>query len=433
MKMKFVAILLSVLVISMTPVFAAQMNLTYDANGNKVSGDDGTYRVYNSLNQLWRVYNGSSSGTLLQEYTYHPTEERVWAKKDFYPNGSVQQTTIYFDKNHVRIINASGSFDTLYIYDDGQLIAQKNSDGTTYFIVDDNIGSSTLVTNSSGAVIENDTYTPFGQQLSSSVVRYGYEAKEQDSILGDTDFNFRKYNSNTALFEQPDSFLPTVYDPQQVSRYSFKRNNPYSTIDENGHWAVNYNINFGTDQLIFGVSGGIGVAVSDDPSTGFQAGITTTESGGLRYGESDSLIVDRTSDPSGDSINEFAGHSVSAGGLICFVFCGHYEKSEDEDTPSPTQTTAGLGSGVGIQVYATGSQTQVITLISIPGNSNNAGTVNNGASQVDTSTNTNKQTAQKPKLENSATPSTSALNDPNHSTYHDASGNPIYVGATHHS
>ncbi|MCK5282202.1 MAG: hypothetical protein KAK00_02235 [Nanoarchaeota archaeon] len=51
--------------------------MTYDSNVNLVTGD-GFYREYNSLNQLWKVYNGSnSSGNLLQSYVYHPVEERV--------------------------------------------------------------------------------------------------------------------------------------------------------------------------------------------------------------------------------------------------------------------------------------------------------------------------------------------------------------------
>lgn len=54
----------------------ARLNLMYDANGNLVTGD-GKYREYNSLNQLWKIYNGSDNTTLLQEYEYRPLEERI--------------------------------------------------------------------------------------------------------------------------------------------------------------------------------------------------------------------------------------------------------------------------------------------------------------------------------------------------------------------
>jgi hypothetical protein len=45
---------------------------------------DDKYRVYNGLNQLSKVYNGTdTTGTLLESYIYHPTEERILAKKQY--------------------------------------------------------------------------------------------------------------------------------------------------------------------------------------------------------------------------------------------------------------------------------------------------------------------------------------------------------------
>jgi hypothetical protein len=50
-------------------------------NGNLAIGD-GKFRVYNSFNQLSKIYNGSNTtGLLLEEYTYHPIEERILVKK----------------------------------------------------------------------------------------------------------------------------------------------------------------------------------------------------------------------------------------------------------------------------------------------------------------------------------------------------------------
>ena len=44
-----IAVFMALLVISLPFVFASQINLVYDANGNLVSGD-GKFRTYNSLN-----------------------------------------------------------------------------------------------------------------------------------------------------------------------------------------------------------------------------------------------------------------------------------------------------------------------------------------------------------------------------------------------
>ena len=232
---KLVGFLLVLLVVSLPFVHA--VSLSYDANGNLVGGD-GKYREYNSLNQLWHVYNGSSVGDpLLLEFVYHPSEERVFIKREFWNNGTLKEKTIYLSETFVRVTNSSGDFDFVYVWVDGRLVAQLNADGSKEFVHSDHLGSSSVVTNGSGVVIENTTYAPFGEVLGGGEEsRYGYEGKEHDGVLGDTDFDFRRYKSEWGIFTQPDSLLPKVYDSQQLNRYSFERNNPYIFIDENGHF-----------------------------------------------------------------------------------------------------------------------------------------------------------------------------------------------------
>lgn len=136
------------IVISLPICFADELSLVYDANRNLVSGD-GRYRVYNSLNQLWKVYNESDAeGTLLQEHTYHPLEERVLVKKTYDENGWVE-SVYYIDENYVHVVNATGSYNFTYVYHEGQLVAQVNPDGSKLFIHGDHLGSSTVVTNES--------------------------------------------------------------------------------------------------------------------------------------------------------------------------------------------------------------------------------------------------------------------------------------------
>ena len=233
--MRPIALFMALLIVSLPVCLAGELNLVYDDNGNLVTGDS-KYRVYNSLNQLWKVYNGSDdTGDLLQEYVYHPTEERILVKKT-YTGGVLSETVYYVDENYVRVVNSSGSFDYTYVKHEGQLVAQKNPDGSKYFIHGDHIGSSTVVTDSSGDVVENTTYAPFGSVVSGGTAsRFGYEGKEHDSVVGDTDFHFRKYKSDWGLFTQPDSLIQNVYDPQSLNRYMFERGNPYGNVDEDGH------------------------------------------------------------------------------------------------------------------------------------------------------------------------------------------------------
>ena len=232
---KGIVVLMILLLLSMPLVHAAELRLTYDANGNLVTGD-GKYRVYNSLNQLWKVYNGSSvSDPLLEELTFHPTEERIWYKKLYHTNGTLKETVYYLDQNFIRIINDSGTHDYTYIYHDGILIAQQNPDGTKIFIHGNHEGSTTVVTNSTGEVIENTTMSPFGEVLSGGTQsRYDYENKETDDLTGEIDYHARMYTPQTALFSQPDTMIQNAFDPQALNRFMFERGNPIKMIDPDG-------------------------------------------------------------------------------------------------------------------------------------------------------------------------------------------------------
>ncbi len=233
-----IGLFLMCLVITLPVVHAGTLNLQYDTNGNLITGD-GRFRVYNTLNQLAEVRNGSASdGTLLEDYVYHPTEERILVKK-VYEAGAVKDTVYYVDENFVRVVNSSGTYDYTYVKHEGQLVAQLNPDGTKYFVHGDHLGSTSAITDESSRIIENTTYTPHGEILSGGAVsRFDYTGKEYSTVVGDYDYNFRKLKPEWAIFTQPDSLLPNVYDPQQLNRYSYARNNPYTYKDENGHIAV---------------------------------------------------------------------------------------------------------------------------------------------------------------------------------------------------
>ncbi len=221
----------------MLPVcFATEISTITDANGNLIkTSDSDLRREYNGLNQLARIWNDTSN-KLYQEYIYDPVEERVAVKKTYDVNGALKETVYYFDKDYVRVVNSSGTYDTEYIYLEGQLIAQIRNDSSIQYVHTDHLGSSTVITDQSGAVLENTSYTPYGEVLEGgSASRYQYEGKEYDSKTGSYDFHFRGYNPEWAMFTQPDTLIQNVYDPQSLNRYMFERGNPYKNTDPTGH------------------------------------------------------------------------------------------------------------------------------------------------------------------------------------------------------
>jgi RHS repeat-associated protein len=146
----------------------------------------------------------------------------------------------------------------------------------------DHLGSTSLITNDSGGVVENIFYDPYGEMLDpygaillqGTTSRYQYEGKEFSQATGDYDFHFRKYSPQLGIFTQPEQLFPNVYDPQQLNRYSFERRNPYKYVDENGRVAVYYGAQTSGGATLGG-SATTGRYFSYDLTSGYRGGLFT--------------------------------------------------------------------------------------------------------------------------------------------------------------
>ena len=86
--------------------------------------------------------------------------------------------------------------------------------------------------------------------LSGGESRFDYEGKETDDT-GLQYFGARYYDSYMRMFTQPDQLLPNIYDPQQLNRFAFEGNNPYTYIDKSGEQWQYYLIVWGSRAMVF--------------------------------------------------------------------------------------------------------------------------------------------------------------------------------------
>lgn len=125
-----------------------------------------------------------------------------------------------------------------------------NSNGTRY-ITADHLGSTRVVTNSSGSVISRHDYMPFGIELGSGVggrtsgmgydvtdnVRQKFTQKERDAETGLDYFGARYFSSMEGRFTGCDPrllSLKQVVNPQRWNRYAYVVNNPLALYDPDG-------------------------------------------------------------------------------------------------------------------------------------------------------------------------------------------------------
>ncbi len=214
------------------PVNAITYQLSYDAAGNLIQ-DGERYYEYNSLNQLVRVREKTSTGKILEEYSYDANGDRV--KKVSY-NGNAKTTTYYVSPEFVREVNGTGTFDTIYYYANGVLVARKDSNGKKLFYHPNYLGSTDIVTDEAGNLVEETAYLPFGMVLAGGNDRYLFTGKELDKNTGLMYYGARYYSPFLRHFTQADTVLADVYDPQQLNRYAYARNNPQKYVDPSGNF-----------------------------------------------------------------------------------------------------------------------------------------------------------------------------------------------------
>jgi RHS repeat-associated protein len=212
----------------------------YDSAGNLIQDNTYSY-IYNDYNQLSQVKTGGINGSVLEEYYYDENGNR--AVKVHY-SGSMNET-VYYLGDFVRVVNASGVFDTVEYYHGDKLVAERKNDSMMTFYHPDSLGSTSLTTNSTGGVVENTIYEPFGEVYSgASSSRFDYTGKETDDT-GLQYFGARYRNPSTIVWTQPDVVIPNIFDPQELNRYAYVKNNPYKYTDPDGRDAVIVNYDLG--------------------------------------------------------------------------------------------------------------------------------------------------------------------------------------------
>jgi RHS repeat-associated protein len=175
--------------------------------------------------------------------------------------------------------DASGNLTNEYIFLSGARIAMLQlSSGNVNYYVADHLGSSHVVTNSSGTILDDSDFYPYGGErsyASSSGNTRKFTGKERDSESGLDDFAARFYTSNYGRFLSPDeSKYAIASDPQSWNLYGYVANNPINSVDPTGHAPESFGrheplpMDHGSGSLDGGASSGFSQESSVNSGTG---------------------------------------------------------------------------------------------------------------------------------------------------------------------
>jgi RHS repeat-associated protein len=119
----------------------------------------------------------------------------------------------------------------------GQLVATRRGD-EVYFIHGDHLGSTSLTTDNSGAVVAQTRYLPYGEERwtagDAQPTDFTFTGQRAEGF-GLMDYKARYYDPRLGRFISPDSIVPNPGSPQDLNRYSYVRGNPLRYHDPSGH------------------------------------------------------------------------------------------------------------------------------------------------------------------------------------------------------
>ena len=199
----------------------------YDANGNMTVGKNKTL-AYDVENRLLSV---NELGTI-SSFAYDGDGGRV--KKTA---GSDSTTYIgsLFEKD-------SGGKITKHIFVGSTRVAsallRNNEAAEAIYYHSDHLGSSNVITDKDGKLVQYCEYTPYGslaRNEGTDLASHKFTGKELDNT-GLYFYGARYYDPEIGRFVTADTIVQAPYDPQTLNRYAYCRNNPIKYIDPSGHW-----------------------------------------------------------------------------------------------------------------------------------------------------------------------------------------------------
>ena len=93
----------------------------------------------------------------------------------------------------------------------------------------DHLGTSRIVTNASGSILDESDFYPFGGErvvTASSGNTYKFTGKERDIESNLDNFGARYNSSSIGRFMSPDPIAGTLANPQSLNKYIYVLNNP---------------------------------------------------------------------------------------------------------------------------------------------------------------------------------------------------------------
>jgi RHS repeat-associated protein len=228
---------------------------TYNNNDQLLSETIDTEIIEYAYDDNGNTLTKSINGSLDTSYTYNKENRMVQAITPIstiintYDAGGIRQaqtvdgvTTFYLvDQNraYAQVLEEQNDLfipQITYVYGD-DLISQTQG-GIAHTFGYDGLGSTRILTDTSGVVQNNYAYQAFGEidyQLGTVPNNYLFTGEQYDNNVGFYYLRARFYNPSNGRFTQMDTFQGMVYEPKSLHKYLYTHSDPINNIDPSGN------------------------------------------------------------------------------------------------------------------------------------------------------------------------------------------------------
>jgi len=139
------------------------------------------------------------------------------------------------------VITESKSDGTTIEYIYGNDLLSQSGDVSTLYYLNDALGSTRALANSTGNITDNYTYSPYGaliEHLGTSSNNFMFTGEQFDKEIDSYYLRARYYAPNSARFISRDTYDGRVAEPITLNHYAYGNANPTRFVDPSGYVGI---------------------------------------------------------------------------------------------------------------------------------------------------------------------------------------------------
>ena len=193
---------------------------------------------YNLFDKTQTIKEGGSEYYI----DYYTNKQR--SRSNLYQNNQLMEEKVYCGREYEKNLTTSTQYNYIYAGNEPIAVYIQNDSSKLYYLYTNHNGSIEKITDIDGGVVDEMTYTPFGQRRMPSdwtrkdtakhLIDRGFTGQQHLDNFALINFNGRIYDPVLAHFLSPDPYIQVPENPLNYNRYAYCLFSPLLYVDPSG-------------------------------------------------------------------------------------------------------------------------------------------------------------------------------------------------------